>query len=156
MRKSMLQLWSDLEAAAEGMGVTWKVINTKVTDRDPIFDASNLVDFQGNGPHAIRANSTYYGSRRHIVMNFPPDFTPAYKAGTFAHELGHHIDHVIERNELDQYARLGPTTREASEVRASLRAYELLYSLTKGRVPLGCVDMLNISLASYVGKEEQL
>ncbi len=154
MRKGMIQLWSDLEAVADGLGLALTVRKVRASgDGKGEFDASGLVDFHGNGPQVIRANSTYYKNARKIIMNVQADFTPAYKAGILAHEIGHHLSQVVYGNVRDRHST---ASRHAEEVRASLHAYELLYSLTNGRVPLGCIDMLNISLASYVGKDEQL
>lgn len=152
MRQGMIQLWADLEQVCEDMGLTLQVRKVKSTGRD-LFDASGLVSFKSRGPQVIRSNSTYYRESRKIICHFQPDFTPAYRAGVLAHELGHHISQIIYGN---RYNPRNENARNKEEIRASLHAYELLYSLTKGRVPLGCIDMLNISLASYVGKAEQL
>lgn len=149
MRKGMLQLWADLEKVATDLGITWTVVNArKIRPSDPYVDVRHLGIVKSKGPQVLRTNSTYHAGTQHINMRFQADMTPAFKAGTFAHEIGHHISLFVFSNGLTPEMRL-KLTRKEEEIAASLHGYELLYSLTKGRVPLGCVDMLNISLVSY-------
>lgn len=77
---------------------------------------------------------------RGIELVFPPGLPPSVRLGVLAHELGHQVDE-------DKWPDFRGTQWK-SEVRASERAYELLYGLGISITPI-VRSTLNYSILSH-------